>query len=246
MGYDSAFFGNAFADFYDRVYPESPDVEDAAGVIVTLCGVGGSVLELGVGTGRHAVAFVRHGLRVHGVDASQRMVEKLGERDHLGQVAVTVADFTQCVVSERFDVVFLGLNTLWELPTQELQLATLRNAGQQLAAGGRLVVDVSEPTRLHSRQSPQVAMHDIGGEAVLVSATRVNPFRQHTVVSFSIIEPGVIHKLQEVSRYVWPSELDLMAGVAGLVLTDRWSDWAGTPYSPGAERLISVYRRARG
>lgn len=44
-------------------------------------------------------------------------------------------------------------------------------------------------------------------------------------------------------RYAWPAELDLMARLAGLRLTARWSDWAGAPFEPRSRRHISVYER---
>ncbi len=44
-------------------------------------------------------------------------------------------------------------------------------------------------------------------------------------------------------RYSWPSELDLMARIAGLRLHARWSDWDGRPFTANAQRHISIHRR---
>ena len=47
-------------------------------------------------------------------------------------------------------------------------------------------------------------------------------------------------------RYVWPSELDLMAGLAGLVLRDRWAGWAQEPFTSDSTKHISVWQKPVG
>jgi hypothetical protein len=42
-------------------------------------------------------------------------------------------------------------------------------------------------------------------------------------------------------RYVWPSELDLMARLAGLALRDRWADWTRAPFTGESESHVSVW-----
>jgi hypothetical protein len=44
-------------------------------------------------------------------------------------------------------------------------------------------------------------------------------------------------------RYVWPSELDLMARLAGLRLRDRWGDWRGAPFTEQSRSHVSVWER---
>jgi hypothetical protein len=46
-----------------------------------------------------------------------------------------------------------------------------------------------------------------------------------------------------VTRYAWPSELDLMARIAGLRLHDRWAGWNREPFTAASGRHISVYGR---
>ena len=46
-----------------------------------------------------------------------------------------------------------------------------------------------------------------------------------------------------VTRYAWPSELDLMARIAGLRLKDRWAGWNGEPFTATSPRHVSVYAR---
>ena len=62
---------------------------------------------------------------------------------------------------------------------------------------------------------------------------------QHLFVSKSGI------KLYPVQvRYSWPSELDLMAQLAGMRLRERWGDWDGSPFTASSENHISIYESA--
>jgi hypothetical protein len=47
-----------------------------------------------------------------------------------------------------------------------------------------------------------------------------------------------------VQRYAWPAELDLMARIAGLRLTERWDDWNRRPYTATGNTVVSVYGRS--
>ncbi|MDQ3827608.1 MAG: SAM-dependent methyltransferase, partial [Actinomycetota bacterium] len=46
-----------------------------------------------------------------------------------------------------------------------------------------------------------------------------------------------------VTRYAWPSELDLMARIAGLRLKERWADWDRRPLTSTSRNIVSVYGR---
>ncbi|MDV6286905.1 hypothetical protein [Rhodococcus jostii] len=58
----------------------------------------------------------------------------------------------------------------------------------------------------------------------------------------SLTKDGV--RLGPIScRLVWPSEMDLMARIAGLRLVDRWGGWNGQPFTAASGRHINVYAR---
>ena len=44
-------------------------------------------------------------------------------------------------------------------------------------------------------------------------------------------------------RYVWPSELDLMARLAGMTLRERWSDWNRAPFTNDSTMHVSVWEK---
>ena len=43
-------------------------------------------------------------------------------------------------------------------------------------------------------------------------------------------------------RYIWPSELDLMAQLAGFTLESRWADWDRSEFTADSCSHVSVYR----
>ena len=86
-GYDATSYGDAFADVYDSWYHDVSDVDATVDLIRSLAGSGGRVLELGVGTGRLAMPMAAAGLRVTGVDSSERMLDRLRAADPDGTVA---------------------------------------------------------------------------------------------------------------------------------------------------------------
>ena len=115
--YDAATYGDRMAQVYDEWFAVPSDTEDTVGFLSDLAGKG-PVLELGVGTGRVAIPLAQRGHEVHGIDASEAMVEKL--RAKTGDVAVTIGDFAELEVGGKFSLVYVVFNTLFALLTQEL------------------------------------------------------------------------------------------------------------------------------
>jgi hypothetical protein len=59
---------------------------------------------------------------------------------------------------------------------------------------------------------------------------------------FSLVD-GRWQLLSVPFRYVWPSELDLMAELAGMTLRERWSDWQGAPFTSESRKHVSVWEK---
>ena len=47
-------------------------------------------------------------------------------------------------------------------------------------------------------------------------------------------------------RYAWPSELDLMARLAGMTLRERWGGWKREPFTSDSPRHVSVWEKPAG
>jgi SAM-dependent methyltransferase len=237
------FFGAEVAADYDadvaEMFAESA-VTPVVDVLERLAG-SGPALELGVGTGRIALPLSRRGVRVHGIDLSAAMVERLRAKPGSEHIDVTVGDIATTWLDQQFAVVFLVFNTIMNLTTQDQQVECFGNAARHLQPGGAFVIEVLVPDL---QRLP-------AGETVrpfTVSSTRLG-FDEYDVVTQSLVSHhfarvGDRWESQAVPfRYVWPAELDLMARIAGLTLEDRWSDWTGEPFTAESRSHVSVWRK---
>jgi SAM-dependent methyltransferase len=237
------YFGEAVAARYDESSADmfAPAVADpVVDFLADLAGQG-AALELGIGTGRIALPLARRGIRVHGIDLSEAMVARLRAKPGAEQVTVTIGDFATTTVDGRFSVAYLVFNTIMNLTTQDGQVACFQNVAAQLEPGGCFVIEVMVPAL--QRLPP--------GETVrpfTVTPTHLG-FDEYDVASQGLISHHytvVDDKLELVSmpfRYVWPSELDLMARLAGMTLRERWSDWDRAPFTSDSTSHVSVWEK---
>ena len=234
-------YGDRIAEVYDGLY-SGLDTEGAVGMLTELAG-SGPVLELAIGTGRLALPLAERGLEVHGLDASEGMVAKLREKPGGDRIQVTMGNFADVDVEGRFSLIFIAFNTLFALLTQEEQLRCFANAANHLADGGVFVVEAFVPDlgRFDRGQRPHVNI--VEPDRVMIDVSRHDPAEQRIDSSHVVLtESGT--KLYPVGlRYAFPAELDLMARLAGLELTNRWGGWWRQPFDARSDRHVSVYGR---
>ncbi len=238
-GYGPETYGDRIADVYETIYPHL-DTEGAVERLAELA-AGGPALELAIGTGRLALPLVERGIELHGIDASEAMVAKLREKQGGDRIPVTLGDFAEVAVDGRYRLIFVAFNTFFALLTQEDQVRCFANAAEHLQDDGVFVLETFFPdlARFDRGQRTQTNLVEVGRVMLDVSthdrvAQRVDS--QHVVVT----EEGA--KLYPVSiRYAFPSELDLMAQLAGLELRNRWGGWRREPFTETSPRHVSVY-----
>ncbi|CAI9399205.1 class I SAM-dependent methyltransferase [Aestuariimicrobium sp. T2.26MG-19.2B] len=205
---------------------------------------GGPALEFAVGTGRVAIPLQRRGVSVSGIEWSPDMVDRLREKVDEATLPVTLGDMSTTRVdgAGEFGLVYLVYNTIANLLTQEGQVECFRNAARHLRPGGRFVIElwVPRPQSTHGAVAAEVFTVEDGYLGVDV----MDPVTQQLVshhVRFD--DDGTATVGFSPHRYVWPSELDLMARLAGLELETRHADWEGTPFSHDSRGHVSVYRK---
>ena len=236
-------FGERVAARYDELSADMFDPAVVDPVVDFLAGLAGqgAALELGIGTGRIALPLARRGIRVHGIDLSDAMVARLRAKPGAEQIAVTIGDFATTRAEGRFSVAYLVFNTIGNLTTQDEQVACFQNVADHLDPGGCFVIEVGVP---QLRRLPP-------GETVrafTLTPTHLG-FDEYDVVSQGLISHhySLVDGQFEVSslplRYVWPSELDLMARLAGMTLRERWSGWKREPFTSASTRHVSVWAR---
>jgi SAM-dependent methyltransferase len=237
------YFGERVAQRYDESSADmfqSAVVDPVVDLLADLAGHG-AALEFGIGTGRIALPLARRGIRVHGIDLSEAMVARLRAKPGAQQIGVTIGDFATTTVEGRFTVAYLVFNTIMNLTTQDGQVACFQNVAAHLEPGGCFVIEVMVPAL--QRLPPGETVR-----AFNLSATRLG-FDEYDVASQGLISHHytVVDGNLEVDappfRYVWPSELDLMARLAGMTLRERWSGWKREPFTSDSTKHVSVWEK---
>lgn len=243
MPADDGFFDERVAARYDESAADMFDpavVNPVVDFLVPLAG-GGRALELGIGTGRIALPLAQRGVAVHGIELSKAMVARLRAKPGSEDIGVTVGDFATNSVDGGFSVAYVVFNTFLNLTTQVAQVACFRNVASHLDPGGCFVIEVAVPGL---RQLPP-------GETIRafhVSETRWG-FDEYDVARqgltshhFEIVD-GRLERLSIPFRDVWPSELDLMAQLAGMSLRERWGGWKREPFTGESRKHVSIWEK---
>jgi SAM-dependent methyltransferase len=241
--HDDGYFDERVAARYDESAAEMFDpaaVDPVVDLLDELAG-SGRALELGIGTGRIALPLAQRGVPVHGIELSKAMVAKLRAKPGGEEIGVTIGDFATTTADGTFSVAYLVFNTIMNLTTQVAQVACFRNAAAHLEPGGCFVIEVGVPGLQRLPPGETIS-------AFHVSETRWG-FDEYDVATqgltshhFEIVD-GRVERFSVPFRYAWPSELDLMAQLAGLRLRDRWSGWKGEPFTSDSHKHVSVWEQ---
>ncbi|MEM8706611.1 MAG: class I SAM-dependent methyltransferase [Actinomycetota bacterium] len=227
------------ASTYDDEHADR-DVDDVVAVLSRLAD-GGRAVEFAIGTGRIAVPLAASGVAVCGMDISEPMLAELRAKPGAAGIDAVVGDMTTTVMGDDVSLVYLVFNTIMNLRTQAAQVACFENAARHLRPGGRFVVEVIVPglRRLPPGQTARpfdVSEHHLGFDEYL-------DFDAQILVSHHVttLPDGSTRRTSSPFRYVWPSELDLMARLAGMTLESRHADWDASPFTGDSGAHVSVY-----
>jgi SAM-dependent methyltransferase len=235
-------FGERVAERYDESVADMFEADAIGPVVDFLAELAGdgAALELGIGTGRIALPLAERGVRVHGVDLSEAMVARLRAKPGGESIDVAIGDFATTRADGTFSLAYLVFNTIMNLTTQDEQVACFQNVAAQLEPGGCFVIEVGVPNL--QRLPPGETVR-----AFTVSDTKLG-FDEFDVASQGLIShhyrvvDGELELLSVPFRYVWPSELDLMARLAGMTLRERWTSWTREPFTSESTKHISVWQ----
>jgi SAM-dependent methyltransferase len=156
-------------------------------------------------------------------------------------IGVTLGDFATVTVDGVFDLVYLLRNTITNLTRQNEQVECFRNAARHLRPGGTFLVEsyVPELRRIppgeHRHVFKATPSHIGVGEYDFVNQIEVS--RHWWTID------GDLRTFSSPHRFVWPSELDLMAHIAGLRPSGRWSDWDRSPFTAESRGHISTWEK---
>jgi SAM-dependent methyltransferase len=236
-------WGPDVAEVYDATTSAmfEPSVLDPIVDLLADLARGGPALEFAVGTGRVALPLSAR-IPVHGIELSPHMAAQLRAKPGADAVPVTIGDMTTTRVPGSFKLVYLVANTIMNVTSQEDQLAVFANAAGHLEPDGCFVVEVIVP------QLRSVPRGEIGRVFTLdadhVGIETFDDLVGQIAWSHHWMEVGgrlVRHAAPY--RYVWPSELVLMARIAGFRLRERWAGWDRAPFTSDSLSQVAVFDR---
>ena len=238
------FFDERMAKKYDQRWPETwePAVVEPMVDLLAQLAAPGPALEFAVGTGRVALPLRERGIRVDGIELSPDMVRELQKKPGSDEIGVVVGDMATTRLNESYRLVYLVANTIMNLTTQREQVACFVNVARHLERGGLFVVEVMIPAL---RRLPP-------GETIVpiaVTPTYVG-FEEYDVASQIAYshhwwnQDGRFEAFSAPFRHVWPSELDLMARIAGMSLRERWGGWTREPFTSESTKHVSVWEKS--
>jgi hypothetical protein len=237
------YFGADVAGVYDAHSESMFDPAVVAPPVEALARLAGdgAALELAVGTGRIALPLSERGVRVAGMDHSEAMLDELRRKPGAERIEPLLAgDMSSLRVPGEYALVYLVFNTIFNLTDQDSQVSCFENAAAHLRTGGRFVIEarVPELQRLPLGQTVLPWRADPSGMSFYVFDTTIQRMSgQH----FYAEPDGRLRPSPIELRYAWPSELDLMARIAGLRLEHRWGGWSGEPFTGLSPSHVSVY-----
>ncbi len=241
--YGPSTYGDRIAEAYDEWHGLPQDTDETVEFLAGLA-VGGPVLELAIGTGRIALPLAARGIQVHGIDASEAMLATLRSKPGGADIPVTMGNFADVGVEGRYSLVFVVFNTFWALLTQDDQVRCFRNVSGRLADDGAFVIEafVPDPSRFDRGQRMHANQVDV--DRLIFDASMHDAVNQRVDSMHVVLEEGGTRMYPVRIRYAWPSELDLMARLAGLRLRERWGGWKREPFTAASGKHVSVYERA--
>jgi SAM-dependent methyltransferase len=237
------YFDERIANSYEAKWPHLFDpavVEPAVDFLAERAG-SGAALELGIGTGRLALPLSRRGVRVHGIELSPAMIVELQTKPGSDAIGVTVGDFAHAQVGETFALAYLVRNTIANLTTQDDQVACFCNVAAHLAPGGCFVIEVYIPEL--RRLPPGETVYAFDVTPTHLGFEEYDVATQIAISHHYFVSDGRCEVFSAPFRYVWPSELDLMARIAGLTLRERWAGWDREPFTSDSRTHISVWEK---
>ena len=236
--------GMSFEEDIAEIYDDELRGDESATVafLEQLAGEG-PALELAIGTGRIALPLAARGVRVDGIDISAAMVARLREKPGGDELSVTMGDFAEGPATGTYRLIYLVYNTFHNLLTQEDQVRCFQNVAAHITDDGSFVLEAGVPNFLHRLEGDQyVHAESVEVDEVWFDVGRHDPVTQRHDETHVRLTNGGLRLFPIVQRYTWPSELDLMARLAGLRLKERWDGWNREPFT-STGNVVSVYGR---
>jgi hypothetical protein len=172
------------------------------------------------------------------------MISQLQAKPGAGKLIITMGNFADVAVPNNYRLIYLVFNTLFNLLTQDEQVRCFNNVAAHLTDDGIFVVEGEVPAdwyRLRNNQYVDLEGIEVGN--VRLDVARYDPVNQLLEETHVVLSEKGVQLKPIITRYAWPSELDLMARIAGLQLKERWGGWSREPFTGSSRNCVSIYGR---
>jgi SAM-dependent methyltransferase len=239
--YDESTYGERIAEIYDGLYEVvRADAPQAVEFLAPMA-KGRRVLELGIGTGRIALPLAQRGIKVHGVDASPAMVEKLRAKPGGAELPIELGNFANLKIGGRFALVYVVFNTFFALPTQEDQVRCFTRVAKRLTPDGAFVIEAFMPDLARYDHGQRTSTTMLADARTVIEVSQLDAAAQRVRAQHLLIDDAGVHRYPVELRFAYPAELDLMARIAGMRLRERWGGWDRRPFTSESANHVSVY-----
>jgi SAM-dependent methyltransferase len=259
MKQEKTLYDGFIADYYDTSPILAKRTQDVAFYVNAVRKYGDPVLELGCGTGRITMAIAETGYRIVGLDLSEKMLERAGEkraalrREARERTHLVQGDMTRFDLGEKFRLIVIPFRPFQHLLETEQQIACLNCAKKHLAANGRLIVDFfqTDAERMHDvkflDESP-LAEYDLPGGRHVAMSERVAAF--HRGQQRSDVE--MIFRVRHADgrkerlvmawtlRYFFRYEVEHLLARCGFRLEAVYGNFDGSPLEDESPEMIFV------
>jgi SAM-dependent methyltransferase len=235
-----------YARYYDLLYRDKPYQEEAdytRTLILSHVPKARSIVELGCGTGAHAEHFARSGIKVHGIDLSEWMLERAVARcktlpEEIAQrLHFSRGDARDIRVNERVDAVISLFHVMSYQPENSDLHAVFATAREHLRSGGVFIFDVwYGPAVLTDRPTMRVKeLEDDQIKITRIAQPVLHPSRNLVDVHYRISahdkESGKYSEVMETHRmrYLFSPEIELLAMQSGFTVIDAHEWMTGRP-----------------
>ncbi|HJW90342.1 MAG TPA: class I SAM-dependent methyltransferase [Anaerolineales bacterium] len=236
--YDETTYGHRIAEAYDELYV---DYDPAMIELLAELAGAGPALELGIGTGRIALPLHAKGIAVQGIDVSEAMISKLRAKEHGAEIEILTGSFAEFKIDKRFKLIYVVFNTFFGLLTQAEQVRCFRSVSEHLTPDGAFVLEAFVPDLSRFVDNQTVRAVNLNEHIVQLDVSQVDPVAQQISSQHLHLSQAGVRLYPVKIRYAWPSELDLMAQVAGLALRHRWGSWSKGEFTKHSQKHISIY-----
>jgi hypothetical protein len=172
------------------------------------------------------------------------MLDRLRAKPGGERIPVTLGDFSAVAVTGEFSLIYVVFNTMFNLITQEDQLNCFKNVREHLLPAGVFVIEAFVPDMKRFTDGQNLRVLGLDNDHVRLSAAEIDYASQVITGLHVKLSSGSVEVYPVRLRYIWPSEMDLMARLAGLRLRQRWGSWEQSPFTSTSLRHISIYEKA--